>query len=195
MRVQKLPTLGLPQLWGPITSYADFWLWWGLKQSCSPCWELSNGMLHATWTQGNRVDSLLLVVGSQIANLTPSPSFGHNLCFRCPHGSCEPNLDIYIPRNFLWNKEFFKHWVLTPVIALWRFGSPLGLHLPKWELPWECEGSFPHTFLHSWEHAVWFSGFLLARNLASPFRPGREPKAKVATFCVLPKIYSRMIKD
>jgi hypothetical protein len=25
------------------------------------------------------------------------------------------------------------HWGLTPAIALWSFGSPPGLHLPKWE--------------------------------------------------------------
>ncbi len=39
--------------------------------------------------QGNWVDSRLLVVGSQITNLTPDLFFGHNLCFRCPNGSCE----------------------------------------------------------------------------------------------------------
>jgi hypothetical protein len=38
----------------------------------------------------------------------------------------------------------------------------------------ECEGSFPHTFLHS-------RASLLAHNLASPCI-GCEPKAKVATY-------------
>jgi len=38
-------------------------------------------MLQATWTQGNRDDFGLLVVGSQIGNLTPNPSFGHDFCF------------------------------------------------------------------------------------------------------------------
>ncbi len=27
-------------------------------------------------------------------------SFGYNLCFKCPNGSCEPILDIYILRSF-----------------------------------------------------------------------------------------------
>jgi hypothetical protein len=73
---------------------------WGLKQSCSPCRDLSNLMSHTTFTQGNLGDSWFLVVGSQIANLTPTPSFGHNLCFRCPNESCEPMLDISVPRVF-----------------------------------------------------------------------------------------------
>jgi hypothetical protein len=89
--VRKLPKLGLLQIWGPITLCANFQLKWGLKQSYSPCWEFFNDMSHATCTQGNRVDSQLLVVKSQIANLTPNHSFGHNLCFRCPNGSCEPS--------------------------------------------------------------------------------------------------------
>jgi len=40
-----------------------------------------------------------------------------------------------------------SHWVLTLAIALWTFGSPSELQLPKWKLLWECEGSFPHTFV------------------------------------------------
>jgi len=47
-----------------------------------------------------RGDSQLLVVGSQIDNLILDLSFGHNLCFECPNGSCDPILDIYIPRVF-----------------------------------------------------------------------------------------------
>jgi hypothetical protein len=94
MGVSKFPKLGLPRLWGPITFYADLQLRWGPKQSCSPRWELSNAMWHATCTQGSWVDSWLLVVGSQIANLTPSLSFGHNLCFKRPNELCEPILDI-----------------------------------------------------------------------------------------------------
>jgi len=62
---------------------------------------------------------------------------------------------------------------LTLVIVLSTFRSPLGLQLPKWKLLWECEGSFPHTFLHS-------QASLLARNLTSPCL-GREPKARVVT--------------
>jgi len=96
----KLLRLRLPQLWGAITLRADLRWRRGLNQSCSPHWKLSNGLSHATCTQGNWIDSRLFMVGSQIANLTPGPSFGHNLCFRCPNGSCEPILDTYVPRAF-----------------------------------------------------------------------------------------------
>ncbi len=65
-----------------------------LKQSCSPRRELSNGMWHLTCTQGNRIDSRLLMVRSQVANLTFKLFFDHNLCFRCPNGLYEPILDI-----------------------------------------------------------------------------------------------------
>jgi hypothetical protein len=98
--VSKLQQFGLPWLWGRITSCSDMWSQWGLKQICSPCWELSNAMLHATWTKGNLVDSRLLLVGSQTANLTPDLSFGHNFCFRCPNGECEPILNIYTSIDF-----------------------------------------------------------------------------------------------
>jgi hypothetical protein len=105
--VPKLQQLGLSQLWRCITSFANFWSQWSLKQSCSPRRDLSNGMLHVACMQGNWVDSWLLVVGSQIANLTPDLSFDHNLCFRFPNGRCEPNLDIYVSIGFQWYKERF----------------------------------------------------------------------------------------
>jgi hypothetical protein len=78
--------LGFPQLWTAITSSTNLRLRWGMKKSCSPPQELSNDMCHATFTQINRGDSRLLVVGSQIGNLTLGPSFGHNLCFKYPNG-------------------------------------------------------------------------------------------------------------
>jgi hypothetical protein len=55
---------------------------------------------HFACMHWNRVDSRLLVVESQIASLTPSPSLNHNLCYRCPNGSCKAILDIYTSRPF-----------------------------------------------------------------------------------------------
>jgi hypothetical protein len=104
MGVLKLPKLGLPQLWGPITSHANLGLRWGLKQSYSSHQDFFNGMYHATFTQVNRVDSRLLVIGNQTANLTPGLFFNHNLCLKCPNGSCEPILDIYGLISFQWYK-------------------------------------------------------------------------------------------
>jgi hypothetical protein len=93
--VPKLQQLGFPWLWGHITSCADLRSQWGLKKSCSPRLDLFNGMSHVAWTQGNWVDSWLLVVWSQTINLTPGLSFGHNLCFGCSNGQWKPILDIY----------------------------------------------------------------------------------------------------
>ncbi len=36
-----------------------------------------------------------------------------------------------------------------------KFKIPLGPQLPKWELIWECGGSFPHILSHSREHDMW----------------------------------------
>jgi len=88
--VPKFSKLGLLPLWTAITLSLDLRLKLDLKQSCSPCQELFNGMLHATFTQGNGGDCQFLVVGSQIANLTPDHSFGHNLCFKNPNGHASP---------------------------------------------------------------------------------------------------------
>jgi hypothetical protein len=102
------PQSGFPQLWGRITSCADLLLRWGVKQSYSPYWKFSNGMLHIVYTLGNQIDSGLLVVGSQIVNFTPGLSFGHNLCFRCPNAWWEPMWNIYVSINFQCYKELFK---------------------------------------------------------------------------------------
>jgi hypothetical protein len=73
--------------------------------------------------------------------------------------------------------------VLTLAIVLWRFESPFGLQFPKWELIWECVGSFTHTLLHSQEHEMWFPRSLLARTLVNHCF-GREPKVRVTTILI-----------
>jgi hypothetical protein len=103
--VPKLSRFGLSRLWALITSRPDLQLRQGLKKTCSPPEELSKGVLHSTCTHRNRVDSRLFVVGSQIGNLTPDPSFDHNLRCRCPNGSCKAILNIYSSRPFQWYKE------------------------------------------------------------------------------------------
>jgi hypothetical protein len=125
-------------------------------------------MSHATCTQVNRVYSKLLVVESQIANLIIDLSFGHNLCFRCPNGSCKPILDIEISISFQWYKEIFNPLDFDPCNCSLTFKSPPELQLPMWEFPWECESLFSHALLHSQEHATW----LLTSPLGSrPYNP------------------------
>jgi hypothetical protein len=153
---------------GPITLCANLRLRWGLKKIYSLHWGLFNDMLQTTCTQGNRCDSWLLIVGSQIGNLTPHPSFGHNLCFKCPNGSCEPILDIYVSRAFQWynkisNKIGFDPWNFS--LKIWdsiKTPTPqMGAHLGVW-------GFIPHTFPHSWEHEMWLMGFTFGSHLYKP---------------------------
>jgi len=87
--VPKLSRFGLPGLSKLITPVSNLGLGWSLKQTCNSFQELSNGVSHFICTHWDRVDFRLFVVGSQIASLTPDPSFDHNLCSRCPNGSCE----------------------------------------------------------------------------------------------------------
>ncbi len=94
MGVPKSPKLGLPRLRSPITLQANLRSRCSLKQKCSSHQDLSNDMSHAICRQVNWVDSRLFLVGSQTDNLTPGPSFGHNLYFRCPNEQCELILNI-----------------------------------------------------------------------------------------------------
>ncbi len=112
---------------------------WSLKQSCSPCWKLFNGMCHATCTQGNRGDFWLLMVETQIDNLIFDLSFGHNLCFKYPNGSCEPISNIHVPRAFQWYKKLFNLMTFGPCnrpLKIWEsIGIPIlkvGVQLGVW---------------------------------------------------------------
>ncbi len=96
---------GVPGLWELITPDCGVWSQRGLNQTCSPRSDLSNDVSHSWFGGREEVDSQLLVVGSQIANLTPGPSFAHNLGYRCPNGQCEAIFYIYASRLFQWHQE------------------------------------------------------------------------------------------
>jgi hypothetical protein len=144
-------------------------------------------MSHVTCTQGNRVDSWLLVVGSQIGNLTPDLSFAHNLCFRCPNGQCEPILDIYTSIAFQWYTKLVKAKNFDPCNRVLKIrksfrdsnsqmNTPtpnMGVHLRVW-------GFIPSHFMHFREHVKCSRVSLLVHNLAT-LCLGREPKARVVT--------------
>jgi hypothetical protein len=91
---------GLLGLWDIIASRPNLRSGRGLNQTCSPLQELFNAGLHSPNARRERVDSRLLVVGSQTASLTPGPSFAHNLGCRCPNDQCEAIPDIYTSRPF-----------------------------------------------------------------------------------------------
>jgi hypothetical protein len=111
-------------------------------------------MSHATCTEGNQGDSWLLMVGSQIANLTPGPSFGHNLCLKCPNGSCEPILDIYVPRAFQWYKEIFNPLDFDPWNHSLKIWKSIGTPTPKVRAPlgvWRFIPSHSPTLPRTWD--------------------------------------------
>jgi hypothetical protein len=97
--------VGLPGLWTAITPHSNLGSGWGLNQYFSPCQDLSNNVSHFPSTRRERVDSRLLVVGSQTVSLTPGPSFAHNLGCICPNDQCEAIFDIDASRPFQWHQE------------------------------------------------------------------------------------------
>jgi hypothetical protein len=137
-------------------------------------------MLHTTCTRENWVYFLLLMVGNQISNLTPILSFDHNLCFRCPNGSWEPILDIYILIAFQWYKELFK-----------KMGfDPWNCTLKIWESIWDSNSHKGSSFGSVRVHSFTFFALPGACDVIPRFpswpttlQPpcfGRKPKARVA---------------
>jgi hypothetical protein len=112
----RLPTLGRGRgsSWELITPDCGVWSQQGLNQSCSPRRDLSNDVSHSQIWCREEVYSRLLVVGSQTANLTPGPSFAHNLGCRCPNGQCEAIFDICASRPFQWHQEHLNARCIGP---------------------------------------------------------------------------------
>jgi hypothetical protein len=67
----EIVLVGVPRLWELITPECRVRSQRGQSQSCSPRRDLSNAVLHSQIGYQEEVDSRLLVVGSQIASLTP----------------------------------------------------------------------------------------------------------------------------
>ncbi len=143
----KIPKLGTPTTLRAHNFLCKPLIDMKCKASCTSHWELSNGMWHATCTQGNRDDSRLLVVGNQIANLTFDTSFDHNLCFRCSNGSCKPILDIYVPRAFQWYKKRFNPMSFDPWNCSLKIQKSTRIPTPKVGVPLGLWGFIPsHSF-------------------------------------------------
>jgi hypothetical protein len=184
----RVPKLRLLQLWGHVILYANFQLRWGLKKSCSPHQDFSNNMSHATFKQGNWVDSWFLMVESQILNLTLGLSFGHNSCFKRPNGSCKPILDIYVSIYFQWYKELFNpigFYLCDRYLKIQksiRTPTPkMGVHLGVW-------GFIPsHSFalLGAWNVTLGLPFWLATLQTSL----GHEPKPKITTLC---KVYKKI---
>jgi hypothetical protein len=161
----------------------DLQLRWGLKKSCSLCQALFNSIWQPTWTQGYQGDSWFLAVGSQIGNLTPDPSFGHNLCFKYPNGSCEPILDIYISRAFQWYKELLNPICFDPYncpLQIWEsIGTPIpkvGAHFGVWGFIPSHSLAFRGAWnvipgLHSWPTPLQAFALVVSSRLGYDIEP------------------------
>jgi hypothetical protein len=71
------------------------------------------------------------MAGSQIGNLTPDPSFVHNLCFKYSNGSWKPILNIYVPRIFQWYKELFNRMSFDHCNCPLKIWECIGILTPK----------------------------------------------------------------
>jgi len=152
--VPKLSWFGLPRLWAFITSHFDLWLGQGLKQTCSTPWEISNGVSHFTCTHRNQVDSWLLAVGSQTASLIPGPSFSHNLCYKCPNGSCEVISNIYISKPFQWYKKHLDARCFDPCNHVLNFQESRRLPSPIFKSVRPPHTSLKVGLRHCWRSLV-----------------------------------------
>jgi len=188
--VPKLPRLGSLRLWGPITLLTDLWWRWGLKQSCSLHREISNNMSHTTCTQGNRVYFLLLLLGSQIGNLTPGPSFGHNLCFKYSNEWCKPILDIYVSRAFQWYNFSSKPLSFDPYNHPLKIRESTGTLSPKVGVALGVWGFIPSHSFAFLETCNMTLGLLSWLATLKALCLGCESKARVATsyICVVSPI-------
>jgi hypothetical protein len=114
VKSRNCPGFGLPGLWDILVSRPGLRSGRGLNQTYSPLRELSNTVFLSPSAHRERVDSRLLVVGSQTANLTLGPSFAHNLGCKCPNDQCEAISDIYTSRPFQWHQEHPKVSCFSP---------------------------------------------------------------------------------
>jgi hypothetical protein len=142
-------------------------------------------MSHVASTQGNWVESWLLVVGNQIANLTSNLSFGHNLCYRCPNGQCKPMLDIYTLISFQWYKELFKAMGFDPWNCALKIQESIGTPTPNMGIHLRVWGFIPsHSLALSGACDVTFRSFSWPATL-QPFAFGHELKVRVAAIIIL----------
>jgi hypothetical protein len=159
----KILKLGFSRLWRPLILFADLRLRWGLKHSCSLCWELSNNMWCAICTQVNWRDSPLLAIDNQIDNLTSGPSFDHKLCFKYPNGSCKPILNICASRAFQWYKELFNPMNFDSCNCFLKIWESIGTPTPKVKAHLGVWGFIPShslTLPRAWNMTIQFHSWL-----------------------------------
>jgi len=92
------------------------------------------------------------IVGNQIPNLIPDPSFDHNSCILNLNEQCEGILSIYTLRfsnGFI--KAQFGVFLLFQ-LRFWTFKTFAQVQFPKWECTWESLDFIFCTNTLSWPH-------------------------------------------
>jgi hypothetical protein len=126
-------------------------------------------MWHATCTYEIQNNFQLFVIGSQIDTLIPSPSFGHNLCFRYSNGSYKPNLNIYILRTFQWYKELFNPMNFDPSNCFLKIREFIRTLTPKVEVHLGVCGPIPSHSIALLGVWVWLPCYIFGLHLSMPF--------------------------
>ncbi len=192
---------GVPGLWELITPDYEIGSRRGLNQTCSPRRDLSNDVSHSQFGLREEVDSRLLVVGSQIASLTPGPSFAHNLGDRCPNAQCEAIFDIYASRPFQWhqehlnarcfgpccralniresrrtsNPELFQVLGFTPTLGQVRVATSMQPHITPCKVTYKYTKTNTHVFTYRERHC--YQCLLMSHELrAKPKVQGKRKK-------------------
>jgi hypothetical protein len=113
-------------------------------------------------------------------SIWPPFFFSHNLCFKCPNGSCEYILNIYVLISFQWYKKIFNPMGINfyncslEIRKSIKTPTPkVGAHLGVWGFILSLSSTLENIRCAS--HAS-----PLSRTLTSPCL-GREPKARVMT--------------
>jgi hypothetical protein len=149
----EIVSVGVPGLWELITLDSRIRSRRGLNQSCSPCRDLFNAVSHSQIGCREEVDSQLLVAGSQTTNLTPGPSFAHNLGYGCPNDQCEAIFDIYASRPFQWHQEHPNARCFTPYC--WALNIRESRRTPTPDFS-KCWASPPHLAKVGVRHNQYF---------------------------------------
>ncbi len=92
---------------------------------------------------------------------------------KCPNGSCEPILDIFLPRSSQWYEVFLNLMGFDPYNRSLKIRESIETPTPKVGAPLRVWGFIP-------SHFPSLPASLLARNLTRHCL-GREPKARVVT--------------
>ncbi len=98
-----LATFVVPKLWMLISFSNQVYFEKTRKISYSPKKYLSNGVQHTPIRPHLAPAFKGFMVGSQISNLTPTPSFDHNLCKSSLNEQYQSTLNIHVSRPFEWH--------------------------------------------------------------------------------------------